>query len=123
MNVLVTGGAGYIGATTAHALAAAGHRPIVFDDFSRGHRAFAAAFPVVEGDVTRPADLDRAFAAHAIGAVVHFAALIEVGESVRAPDLGELARRMKRKVVFDGRNQYSPQKLRGAGFEYFGVGR
>ena len=85
MNVLVTGGAGYIGASTAHALAAAGHRPIVFDDFSRGHREFAAGFEVVEGDVTRPSDLDAAFAKHAIDAVAHFAALIEVGESVRAP--------------------------------------
>ena len=86
MNVLVTGGAGYIGPYTCHALAAAGHRPIVFDDFSRGHREFAAPFDAVEGDVTRPDDLDRAFAAHAVGAVVHFAALIEVGESVRAPE-------------------------------------
>ena len=85
MNVLVTGGAGYIGANAAHALAAAGHRPIVFDDFSRGHRGFAAGFDVVEGDVTRPNDVDRAFSKHAIGAVVHFAALTEVGESVRAP--------------------------------------
>lgn len=85
MNVLVTGGAGYIGSYTCHALAAAGHRPIVFDDFSRGCRELAAPFAAVEGDVTRPEDLDRAFAAHAVGAVVHFAALIEVGESVRAP--------------------------------------
>jgi UDP-glucose-4-epimerase GalE len=85
VNVLVTGGAGYIGANTAHALAKAGHRPVIFDDFSRGHREFAAGFDVVEGDVTRPSDLDAAFAKHAIGAVVHFAALIEVGESVRMP--------------------------------------
>jgi UDP-glucose-4-epimerase GalE len=85
MNVLVTGGGGYIGSNTAHALARAGHRPVIFDDFSRGHREFAAGFEVVAGDVTRPADLDAAFARQEIGAVVHFAALIEVGESVRAP--------------------------------------
>ncbi len=41
----------------------------------------------------------------------------------RAPDLEELARRMKSKVVFDGRNQYNPDKLRKAGFTYYGVGR
>ncbi|MCK9462270.1 MAG: UDP-glucose/GDP-mannose dehydrogenase family protein [Proteobacteria bacterium] len=50
-------------------------------------------------------------------------ALLTEWKVFRAPDLGELARRMKRKVVFDGRNQYAPQKLRDAGFEYFGVGR
>jgi UDP-glucose-4-epimerase GalE len=85
LNVLVTGGAGYIGSNTAHALAAVGHHPVIFDDFSRGHREFSAGFDVVEGDVTRPDHLAAAFAKHAIGAVVHFAALIEVGESVRAP--------------------------------------
>jgi UDPglucose 6-dehydrogenase len=41
----------------------------------------------------------------------------------RAPDLDELGRRMKRKIVFDGRNQYNPEKLRKAGFTYYGVGR
>jgi UDP-arabinose 4-epimerase len=85
VNVLVTGGAGYVGAYAVRALAAAGHRPIVFDDFSRGHREFVAGFDVAEGDVTRPEHLDAAFARHAIDAVVHFAARIEVGESVRAP--------------------------------------
>jgi UDPglucose 6-dehydrogenase len=50
-------------------------------------------------------------------------ALVTEWKVFRAPDLAELARRMKRKVVFDGRNQYNPDKLRSAGFEYFGVGR
>jgi UDP-glucose-4-epimerase GalE len=84
-KVLVTGGAGFIGSTTAHALAAAGYEPVIFDDFSRGHRSFVEGFEVVEGDVTVPADLDRAFTAGPIDAVIHFAALIEVGESVRDP--------------------------------------
>ena len=85
MNVLVTGGAGYIGANAVRALAAAGHHPIVFDDFSRGHRGFAEGFDVVEGDVTRPSDVARALSEHQVEAVVHFAALSEVGESMRAP--------------------------------------
>lgn len=84
-TVLVTGGAGYVGANTVHRLAAAGFRPIVFDNFSRGHRQFVDGFDVVEGDVTRPADLHRVFASYPIAAVLHFAALIEVGESVRDP--------------------------------------
>jgi UDPglucose 6-dehydrogenase len=50
-------------------------------------------------------------------------ALVTEWKVFRAPDLAELARRMKRRVVFDGRNQYGPKKLRDAGFEYFGVGR
>ena len=40
-----------------------------------------------------------------------------------APDFAELGRRLKRKIVFDGRNQYGPAALRRLGFEYFGVGR
>jgi UDP-glucose-4-epimerase GalE len=84
-RVLVTGGAGYIGSNTAFALAAAGFEPVIFDDFSRGHRSFVPGFEVIAGDVTRPEDLDRAFAAGPFAAVIHFAALIEVGESVRDP--------------------------------------
>ena len=87
MRVLVTGGAGYIGSHACKALAAAGHEPIVFDDLSQGHRWAVRWGPLEEGDI---GDLDRlreVVARHRPEAVMHFAALISVGESVDRPEL------------------------------------
>lgn len=84
-KILVVGGAGFIGATTAHHLAAAGYEPVIFDDLSRGHASFVADFPLVEGNLLDVETVATALATHAIDAVLHFAALIEVGESVRDP--------------------------------------
>lgn len=82
--VLVTGGAGYIGAHCCRALAAAGYRPVVYDNFSTGHRSFVSG-PVVEGDLLDRSTLASAFAQHRIAAVMHFAASSLVGESVIDP--------------------------------------
>ena len=82
--ILVTGGAGYIGSHGCRALRAAGYQPVVFDNFSTGHRSFVAG-PLVAGDLTDRATLDRAFAEHKIVAVMHFAAASLVGESVIDP--------------------------------------
>ena len=82
--ILVTGGAGYIGSHACRALLAAGYRPVVFDNFSTGHRSFVAGSPVT-GDLLDRAALDRAFAEHEIVAVMHFAASSLVGESVADP--------------------------------------
>ena len=87
MKVLVTGGAGYIGSHTAKRLAEHGHVPITFDNLSTGHRALVRFGPLVEGDVTDPAALDAAIAAHRPEAIVHFAALSQVGESMHRPEL------------------------------------
>ncbi len=84
-HILVTGGAGYIGSNTAHALAKAGYTPVIFDNFSHGYRDLVPGFTTIEGDVTRPDDLDEVFSSYKFEAVVHFAALIEVGESMCAP--------------------------------------
>jgi UDP-glucose-4-epimerase GalE len=84
-NILITGGAGYVGSHCAKALAGAGHEIIVFDNFSFGHRDFVRWGELVEGDIRVGASLDAAFAARRIDAVVHFAALAYVGESVTAP--------------------------------------
>lgn len=85
--VLVTGGAGYIGAHTAKALADAGWRPVVFDNLSSGHRAAVKWGPLVHGDIRDGRALREAIATHEISAVVHFAGLIEVGRSMVRPDL------------------------------------
>jgi UDP-glucose-4-epimerase GalE len=82
--ILVTGGAGYIGAHCCRALAAAGYQPVVYDNFSTGHRSFVAG-PVVEGDLLDRSTLASAFARHRIAAVMHFAAFSLVGESVVDP--------------------------------------
>jgi UDP-glucose-4-epimerase GalE len=82
--ILVTGGAGYIGSHCCRALTAAGYHPIVYDDFSTGHRSFVAG-SLVSGDLADRSTLDRAFAQHPIVAVMHFAASSLVGESVSDP--------------------------------------
>jgi UDP-arabinose 4-epimerase len=84
-TVLVTGGAGFIGSHTCKALAARGFLPVAFDDLSRGHAEFVRWGPLVEGDILNPAHLDAAFERHRPGAVIHFAALAYVGESVSQP--------------------------------------
>ncbi len=82
--VLVTGGAGYIGSHCCRALTAAGYQPVVFDNFSTGHRHFVTG-ALVTGDLADKAALARAFAQHEIVAVMHFAASSLVGESVADP--------------------------------------
>jgi UDP-glucose 4-epimerase len=85
--VLVTGGAGYVGSHACKALRAAGHEPVVFDNLSTGWQEAVRYGPLVEGDLLDAAALDRAFATCRPQAVMHFAALSEVGESARRPDL------------------------------------
>ncbi|UQA58842.1 UDP-glucose 4-epimerase GalE [Polyangium aurulentum] len=87
-TILVTGGAGYIGSHTALALKERGYRPIVLDNLSRGHREIVEdklAIPFIEGDTRDHALLDALFARERIAAVMHFAAFMEVGESVAHP--------------------------------------
>jgi UDP-glucose 4-epimerase len=92
-TLLVTGGAGYIGSHTAFALASAGHRVVVLDNLDNGHVAavHAAAalsgrtIAMVEGDIRSTADLQRAWQQGPFDAVLHFAALKSVDESIREP--------------------------------------
>ncbi len=81
-KVRVTGGAGYIGAHACKALAQAGYTPVAFDNLSTGHRAAVKFGPLVEGDLLNRAAIDAALAEHVPIAVMHFAALSQVGESM-----------------------------------------
>ncbi len=86
MRVLVTGGAGYIGSVIVEELVKAGHTPVVYDSLVKGHRAgLAPDVPMVEGDVRETERVRRALKKHGIEAVIHMAALIEVGLSVTQP--------------------------------------
>ncbi len=85
MRVLVCGGAGYIGSNMTAMLNAERHEPVVFDNLSTGHRAAAGHAEFVEGDLADYKLLVTTLKKYDIEAVMHFAAFIEVAESVRAP--------------------------------------
>ncbi|HEX3645296.1 MAG TPA: UDP-glucose 4-epimerase GalE, partial [Vicinamibacterales bacterium] len=80
-----TGGAGYIGSHACKALHRAGYRVVAFDNLLAGHRAAVKFGELVEGDVADTAAVRAALRRHEISAVMHFAALLDVGESVREP--------------------------------------
>ena len=84
-TVLVTGGAGYIGSHAAKALREAGHRVVIYDNLSAGHRAAALGAPLVVGDIRDVDALRRAIRQSGAGAVMHFAAWLSVADSVRDP--------------------------------------
>jgi len=84
-HVLVTGGAGYIGAHACKALRAAGFVPVAFDNLSTGWRDAVKFGPFVQGDLLDRAAVDVAFAQYRPVAVLHFAALSLVGESMADP--------------------------------------
>ncbi|GAB4374537.1 MAG: UDP-glucose 4-epimerase GalE [Kiloniellaceae bacterium] len=85
-SILVTGGAGYIGAQVCKALAAAGYRPVVLDDLSSGERRAARFGPFHEGDLRDAAALARVLDAEAVDAVVHLAGLINQPASFAAAE-------------------------------------
>ncbi|MFK7604201.1 UDP-glucose 4-epimerase GalE [Deinococcus sp. SM5_A1] len=86
MKLLVVGGAGYIGSHTVRQLRAAGHGVVVLDNLSSGHaEALPSDVELVRADLLDYPSVKAALEAHKPDAVIHFAALIEVGESMRAP--------------------------------------
>jgi len=85
-TILVTGGAGYVGSHCCLALTRAGHKVVVYDNLSNGHAKFVKWGPLEEGDIRDRERLRDVFAAHRPDAVLHCAALIEVGESVKFPE-------------------------------------
>ena len=86
MNILVTGGAGYIGSATTAYLLQAGHQVTVYDNLFRGHKdAIPSDATFIKGDVGDRDALKKVMANGNFDAVIHFAALIEAGESMREP--------------------------------------
>jgi UDP-glucose 4-epimerase len=84
-TLLVTGGAGYIGSHTLRALSEAGYDLLVYDSLEKGHRSAVANYRLIVGELADGLKLDRVFREFPVAAVVHFAAFIEAGESVREP--------------------------------------
>jgi UDP-glucose 4-epimerase len=87
MRVLVTGGAGYIGSVVAEQLLRADHKVTIFDNLSRGHRAAVPkGAELVVGDLLEREKLEQLFRESGFEAVLHFAAFIEAGESMKTPE-------------------------------------
>ena len=85
MTILVCGGAGYIGSNMTAMLATEGLNPVVFDNLTKGHRSAVGEAEFVHGDLADYELLLKTLKKYKIDAVMHFAALIEVGESVHVP--------------------------------------
>src|SRR5262245_49405134 len=87
MNVLVAGGAGYIGSHTVKLLKQAGHTPVIYDNISRGHKVVARILdtPAIFADLNDKPKLIQALKDYKIDTVMHFAAFAYVGESVQHP--------------------------------------
>jgi UDP-glucose-4-epimerase GalE len=85
VNILVTGGAGYIGSHTADAIEKSGHAAIIYDNLSAGHRWAVGSKALIEADLADKLSIQRAIEQYHIEAVIHFAAHTYVGESVADP--------------------------------------
>jgi len=87
MNLLIIGGAGYIGTHMVKRLHAAKHAVTILDNLSTGYRDAVLGGEFIQGDIEDRALLDKVFLEHKVDAVLHFASFIQVGESVKKPDI------------------------------------
>jgi UDP-glucose 4-epimerase len=88
LRILVTGGAGYVGGTVAELLLQKGHEITIYDNLCHGHRSMVPAkAEFIEGDLADRSRLEQIFASWKFDGVMHFAALIEAGESMKKPEL------------------------------------
>jgi len=87
VKILVTGGAGYIGGTVTQLLLERGHAVVVYDNLCHARRSMVpAGATFIEGDVADSKRLEEIFAGDSFAGVMHFAALIEAGDSMRKPE-------------------------------------
>ncbi len=84
-NILITGGAGYIGSHVVRGLLHLGYKPIIYDNLQTGHREAVKDVPFIQGDLSDQKKLKETFQTYSIDAVMHFAADCLVGESVQNP--------------------------------------
>ncbi|MEE3213987.1 MAG: NAD-dependent epimerase/dehydratase family protein, partial [Pseudomonadota bacterium] len=110
-RVLVVGGAGYIGSHMVKRLRRSGYAVTVLDNLSRGHRDAVMDAELMVGDLGDSALLDRLLASQAFDVVMHFAALIEVGESVRDPAAFYHNNVMKSLVLLDAMVRHDISRL------------
>jgi UDP-glucose 4-epimerase len=102
MNLLVVGGAGYIGSVTSHVLEEAGYRVTILDNLSKGHReAVSERAQFIEGDLGDTPLVEQICRDHGIEAALHFAAFTEVGESVENPEKYFNNNTVKTKALLD----------------------
>jgi UDP-glucose 4-epimerase len=88
LRILVTGGAGYVGGTVAELLLENGHEVVIYDNLCHGHRSLVPdGAEFIEGDLDDRPKLDQIFSKRIFDGVMHFAALIEAGESMQKPEL------------------------------------
>jgi UDP-glucose 4-epimerase len=88
VNILITGGAGYVGGTVARLLLDRGHTVIVYDNLCHAKASMVpAGVTFIEGDVADSKRLEKIFEEYSVAGVMHFAALIEAGESMQKPEL------------------------------------
>jgi UDP-glucose 4-epimerase len=85
MNILITGGAGYIGSITNWFLKSKGHTTVVFDNLQNGHKEAVGDTNLIIGDLRNEDDIQKVFSQHTFDAVIHFAALALAGESMEKP--------------------------------------
>lgn len=85
MNILITGGAGYIGSITNWYLRSKGNTTTIFDNLQNGHREAVGDTELIVGDLRNKEDIAKVFATHQFDAVIHFAALALAGESMEKP--------------------------------------
>src|SRR3990172_3032068 len=87
MKILITGGAGYIGAITNRYLHNLGHDTVVFDNLTTGHKNAVGDTKLIIGDLRNAKDIEKVLAMDTFDAVIHFAALALAGESMDKPAL------------------------------------
>jgi UDP-glucose 4-epimerase len=88
LRILVTGGAGYVGGTVAELLLQKGHDVTIYDNLCHGHRSMVPAeAEFIEGELADRSKLEQIFSSKKFDGVMHFAALIEAGESMKKPEL------------------------------------
>jgi len=112
MKILVSGGAGFIGSIMLKRLIEAGHEPVALDDLSGGHRlAVADGVPFYEGDHGDSRLLDDIFRDEKIELVMHFAAKVDVAESVRNPAIYYRNNVEKTEILLDAMLRHNCRKL------------